>query len=444
MALSTTPPTPEQEAARINAAAGIQPGEEPAITAEQVASNKAFNDALTNALGFGEGGTGFDLSSNPFAKLVSGISDSLQASQNSAVVPTSSNSTSVAKASLNDTISRLSGGVGSGLNGATAGNSPAGEWDDNLGEYVNVDAALQTGGAVDPRGVWDDNLGEYVNVDAALQGVNLGATGPVPSTSGSITSALSKLTGGSLGSGIQSIAGSISTAAKNINSFLGGKPGNFPPGAELFTQTGQEIKLNVGAKADWRVRINTQWQYFASPLFAELERTGGVVFPIQPSVSLTTTANYNTLDPVHSNYPFQAYKNSQVNDIMITGKFPADTERDAAYWIGATTFFRTATKMFYGQGENAGNPPPICNLSGYGASIFDNIPVVIKSFNIELPDDVNYRKCDLFGTSTWVPILSTISVTVAPIYNRRNLRKFNLKDFAAGRIPEGGSGVGYL
>jgi len=439
MALKAYPNTPEEEAARINAASGDPEG----ITAEQVASNRAFNESLTNALGFGEGGSGWDLSANPFAKLVSGINESLQSSQNASVTPTSATSTAAAKDALNSKISQLSGGPGSGLNGSTV----AGEWDDNLGEYVNVDAALQIEGAVDPRGEWDDNLGEYVNVDAELQGVSIaaGATGPVTSTPGAISSAFNKLLGGDLSGATKDLAGGISQAAGQINdiaSILRGK--TLPSGGELFKQSGQAITLSVGAKADWRVRINTQWQYFASPLFDQLAATGGVVFPIIPQVTLSTQANYNSMDPVHSNYPFPSYKNSQVNDIQISGEFPADTETDAAYWIAATTFFRTATKMFYGQGEHAGNPPPVCTLSGYGQSVFNDVPVVIKNFSVELPSDVNYRKCDIFGTSTWVPILSNISVTLTPIYNRRNLRKFNLKDFAAGRIPTGGSGVGYL
>ena len=99
--------------------------------------------------------------------------------------------------------------------------------------------------------------------------------------------------------------------------------------------------------------------------------------------------------------------------------------------------------MFFGQGENAGNPPLVCNLSGYGASIFDKVPVIIKSFNIDLPNDVNYIKCDTFGTSTWVPVLSDIAVTLAPVYNRSRLRKFSLRDFAKGKTADP-DGVGYL
>ena len=136
-----------------------------------------------------------------------------------------------------------------------------------------------------------------------------------------------------------------------------------------------------------------------------------------------------------------AYKNSQVDDITIAGDFSAETENDAAYWIAATTFFKTATKMFFGQGPNAGNPPIICNLSGYGASVFNNVPVIVKSFSVELKEDVNYINCNTFGTNTWVPVMSNISIVVQPIYNRERLRKFSLRDYASGKM---GTGVGFI
>jgi hypothetical protein len=39
--------------------------------------------------------------------------------------------------------------------------------------------------------------------------------------------------------------------------------------------------------------------------------------------------------------------------------------------------------------------------------------------------------------------MSTISVTVSPVYNRQRLRKFNLQDYARGKTADP-NGVGYL
>jgi hypothetical protein len=77
--------------------------------------------------------------------------------------------------------------------------------------------------------------------------------------------------------------------------------------------------------------------------------------------------------------------------------------------------------------------------------VFDKVPVIIKSFSVDFKDDVNYIKCDPFnnGKYTWVPALSTITVQVAPVYSRQGLRKFNLQDYAAGKMSGEGQ-VGYI
>jgi hypothetical protein len=67
--------------------------------------------------------------------------------------------------------------------------------------------------------------------------------------------------------------------------------------------------------------------------------------------------------------------------------------------------------------------------------------VIIKAFSVDLKDDVNYIRCNTFGTNTWVPVLSTISVTVTPVYNRRRLRKFSLQDYSRGKAADN---VGYI
>lgn len=304
---------------------------------------------------------------------------------------------------------RLSGGVTSGLSFEADG--PAGS-----GFAPNSAQTIPTGGVTTASEAAD-----------AIQNASFELTG-----------AFESVGAGGFASGIRDIAGAVSNLAGNLNDVLSLKRGlNLPSGAELFTQEGQSIKIQPRSSNDWRVKINCDWSRFQSPLFERLASTGGVVWPYQPQVEISTSANYTQIDPVHTNYPFYAYKNSQVDDIRISGEYSAETESDAAYWIGVNQFFKTVTKMFYGQGENVGNPPLICTLSGYGESVFNNIPVVIKNYSVTMPDDVNYVKCEAFGTDTWVPILSTISVSVVPVYNRRDLRKFSLQQYAQGQMTNG-------
>jgi hypothetical protein len=376
------------------------------------------------------------LSINPIAQLVASVSAGITKATNEAQARLPSASDTFGKLNLDSKINSLSGGLGSGLNGLTGSAKGAfGQLTDKASAFGNsLPGASALGGVGNSI---SSTISGGIN---SLQSV----AGSTSNLTADISGTLNKLAGGNLAGGLQSLAGTISSAAGMLNNILSLKRGaNLPSGAEAFIRQGTAIKLSPGAKNDWRVRITCQWNIFNSPLFKLLDNTGGVVWPYLPNITVSTKANYTTIDPTHGNYSFQTYKNSAVDDITISGEFSCETETDAAYWIAATTFFKTATKMFFGQGEFAGNPPLVCNLTGYGASIFDKVPVVIKSFSVDLKDDVNYVRCNAFGTNTWVPVLSTITVVVSPVYNRQRLRKFNLQDYARGKTADA-SGVGYL
>jgi hypothetical protein len=347
--------------------------------------------------------------------------------------------TADSKSKLDSLVAQKSGFVGTALNGATAGAT---------GAFGNINAGELSGALTNFAGQAAGTVGAFAgsggaNLASAVAGFGATATAGIQTITGitggianGIATSGKDLVGGGLKSGLTSLGKSISAAAGQLGDLLSTLRGkNIPQGADLFEQTGSRVTITPSPADDWRVRINCDFKtLFGSPLFSRLISTGGVVWPYLPNITISTKANYTQVDPTHNNFPFQSYKNSQVEDITIAGDFSCETEDDAAYWIAATTFFRTATKMYYGQGQYAGNPPVICQLSGYGANIFNSVPIIIKSFSVDLKEDVNYIQCNTMGpTPTWVPIMSSISVTVAPIYNRERLRKFSLQNFAAGK-----------
>jgi len=337
------------------------------------------------------------------------------------------------KANLDAKVAQLSGQVGSGYNQASgAGGTFFDQINTGMGQVKDtVNSPLGNG-----------------SISSLTDGGTFGAIGDFAKGVGKdISGVLGKFSGGDLAGGFQDLAKGISKGAGALNDLLSLKRAeNLPQNGELFKNTGQGITVQPHDSDDWRVRITCDWTLFSgNPLFAPLndEGTRGVVFPILPQIQYSTKANYTSIDPIHNNYPFQAYKNSEVDAISIDGTFICENETQAAYWISSVAFFRTMTKMFFGQGANAGAPPPVCQLSGYGASFFDNVPVVVKSFSVDMPNDVNYIRCDKFGTNTWVPVTSSFSVQVQPVYNRRNLRQFSLTDYARGTLKTP-SGQGYL
>ena len=194
--------------------------------------------------------------------------------------------------------------------------------------------------------------------------------------------------------------------------------------------------------ADWRVSLQVPNVISQdSPVLEPLTQPGSdnrMIFPFTPTIILGHSANYSTITPTHSNYPFYAYQNSQVDTITINGDFFTENEDDARYWLACIHFLRTMTKMFYGDSANNGKPPPMSRLNGYGKYVMNNVPVLITSFTTDLPADVDYIPCTIptaAGPSeNYVPTQSTITVQVAPNYARRSVAGFSLQDFANGSL----------
>lgn len=368
------------------------------------------------------------LSINPLAKLVSSVSQQVSAAADSAAGAMNGEQFASLKQNVNETVSKLSGEIGSGLNGFTAS-----------ANTFAADAKNALAGATGAMGGIGNPIQSIVsNAKGAIGGIT-DAVGGISNVASNIGASLDKLglAAGGLGGGLAKLAGQVSSAAGSLNNLLSLARGkNLPSGAELFSSQGSFVELKPGSQNDWRVKVNCNFGLFGNA-FNRLSETGGFVFPYLPNITVSTKANYTQIDPVHNLQPFYAYKNSQVDDIQISGEFSVETELDAEYWIQGTTFFKTATRMFFGTGENVGNPPVICQLSGYGARVFAGVPVIVKSFSVDLKEDVSYMKYTKGTAPTWVPTTSNITIVLSPIYNRTRLRQFNLKNYANGNMVAG-------
>jgi hypothetical protein len=230
-------------------------------------------------------------------------------------------------------------------------------------------------------------------------------------------------------------------------------------------------------KTDWRVRLQVPdrsplqkfFDFENNPLMAPLAESRGIFWPLTPAVVIQHSANYNALAQTHSNFPFQAYQNSQVDQMNVIGEFPVQNSDDAKHWVATVNFLRTATKMFFGNDDGdglKGNPPPIMHLYGYGDHMFHKVPVVINSFNVELRPGIDYISTKQTNTpykqlngadagfdqsviagesQTWAPTLSNISVLLTPIYSRESIKNFSIKKFVRGELNGKGSDeVGFI
>lgn len=245
-----------------------------------------------------------------------------------------------------------------------------------------------------------------------------------------------------LAAGIATAATLVSAARKLAAGFSSGANTKAGGAAAAWTSSGD---------IDWRVKLSVP-ENFTGTLMTPIQNAGGFIFPFTPTVNITHTANYNTMDPVHSNYPFLSYENSKVDQITIAGDFYCENSVHAMNWISSVHYLRTVTKMAFGNSSNAGQPPPVVKLTGYGDYVFSNVPVVVKSFTVDLPKDVDYISAALTSTpdvksdnaTGYAPVKSTISVVVQPIYSREQTRNFSLDSFVRGDYVLKANQTGFL
>lgn len=209
---------------------------------------------------------------------------------------------------------------------------------------------------------------------------------------------------------------------------------------------------------DWRVTLgfpssSTLTKYYSSPLLYPLYKTGGVVFPYTPQITINYAADWQGAKLTHSNYTPLFYHASEIQNMQVQGVFTAVNAEEAQYLLAVLTFGRLVTKMFFGEGEFVGNPPPILHLNGYGEYNFNKTPVVLQQFTYTFPSDVDYisiynptadvndasySKQQNSNTSTRVPTEMNLMFTVTPIYSRSQVSQFSYQDFANGTLIQKG------
>ena len=258
---------------------------------------------------------------------------------------------------------------------------------------------------------------------------------------------------------------------------------------QIQTQSNQD---NAG---DWRVKLrlapSANYLYKAKDpgILQALAVTNGVIFPYTPKITTSYTATYNPYDLTHSNVRGYFYQGSHVGEVKLTAIFTAQDTSEANYLLAVIHFFRSVTKMFYGQDQQyRGSPPPLVFLQGLGEYQFSNHPCVVSQFDYVLPDDVDYiraRSVTVSGTDllqrrarsgngfgadstsagrldaaglttgglyippapptlgtnspTYVPTKMEIAITLLPIQTRAQVsQQFSLEKFGNGNLQKGG------
>jgi hypothetical protein len=205
--------------------------------------------------------------------------------------------------------------------------------------------------------------------------------------------------------------------------------------ASTSTLPTRNQQSGIGSPKDWRFRMSlapsANYLYKAATpgILKPLMATNGVIFPYSPQISVSYNASYNSADLVHTNYKIYNYKNSSIESISITGDFTCQDSAEANYVLAVIHFFKSVTKMFYGQDQNPtrGTPPPLVYLTGFGQYQFDMHPVVVTSFTHTFPADVDYvnayptNNSSSVGGQNMAPYMPQIATFFSPLDRLRTL-----------------------
>jgi hypothetical protein len=202
---------------------------------------------------------------------------------------------------------------------------------------------------------------------------------------------------------------------------------------------------------DWRASLT--WldtdDFAGTPIFKTLpvkDKHPTVIWPFTPQVGINYTANYDSIQTQQTNIATPAYIHSNVSDITLSGEFVANTLGDANYLYACIHFLKSATRSFNASDKltKAGDPPVVLSFNYLGSGGFNKMPVVITTFNMSYPKDVDYVACSIGTINSMVPAECTIAVTLMPAFSRAHLSgevtktPYSTEKFIGGKLIESG------
>jgi hypothetical protein len=159
-----------------------------------------------------------------------------------------------------------------------------------------------------------------------------------------------------------------------------------------------------------------------------------ITWPSTPKISQTIEVNYSTWELQHTNYQPSAFGNRSTPTVTISGQWFSRDEEEAKRTLNAIHLLRSATSMYYGRNDpKKGTPPPIGRLNAFG--LYNNTPVVVKTFQYDFPNDVDYISTDMFNGKQAIPVLFEMSVSLIIQVNIiEAVKEYTLGKFVSGDV----------
>ena len=166
--------------------------------------------------------------------------------------------------------------------------------------------------------------------------------------------------------------------------------------------------------------------YGGNGLLQPLRSTNGVVWPYQPTITYEQSVEYASIDMVHVNQEILAYTKTPALKLSVSGQFSVQNQQEGIYALAAIHFMRTVTKMYFGTGSNLGTPPPVLLFDAYGQYMFNQLPVIVTNYSVELNADIDYVPVNLANIQTYTSLQSkTNALGQSKVLSTPQLQGFN-------------------
>lgn len=174
-----------------------------------------------------------------------------------------------------------------------------------------------------------------------------------------------------------------------------------------------------------------------------------VAFRVSPEISETRSAGYKTLDPVHMPGAVQVYQSTAPRTWNIAGiKLISRNGEEAEENLATINQLRSWMMPFFGktntndrdayEADLLGSPPEVLEFTAYsdvngqGVTNIRKIPVVMTTFNLNYPTDVDYIKTAQTGQP--FPAVTTVDIIIVETHSPNQLSNFDLIDFRHGNL----------
>lgn len=166
-----------------------------------------------------------------------------------------------------------------------------------------------------------------------------------------------------------------------------------------------------------------------------------IIFNVRPQLNETRSANYSTVELLHHPSDILKYQKTSARTWSFSATLVSRTPEEAKQNLQYTNWIRAWVMPYYGEGtansikshsSRLGAPPPILKLTAYGNQMIGPVPVVLESYDISWPADVDYIQTSYDDSAVPFPVVLTINLSMKEAFSPAEYSGFDLYRYKLG------------